>query len=94
MSQLLAPDKLQEKINSIITRHARVMHRKAELAGELKSKREELADLVREISASGYNPKTLVEERNKTQAELEQMAQDYESQLSEVEATFDEYDKK
>lgn len=94
MSQLLAPDKLQEKVNSIITRHSRVMHRKSELAGELKSKREELADLVKEISASGYNPKTLVEERNKTQAELEQMVQDYEAQLSEVEATFDEYDKK
>jgi len=94
MSQLLTPDKLKEKVDGIISRHSRVLHRKSELAGELKSKREELAELVREISASGYNPKTLVEERNKTQAELEEMMRDYDAQLAEVEATFDEYDKK
>ena len=50
MSQLLTPDKLQEKVASIVQRHSRILRRKSELSGELKSKKEELAALVREIS--------------------------------------------
>jgi chromosome segregation ATPase len=94
MSQLLTPDKLQEKVSSIIARHSRVLRRKSELSGELKSKKDELAALVREIDAAGYNPKTLVEERNKTQKELEEMLEVYDKQLTEVEGTFAEYDRK
>jgi uncharacterized protein YoxC len=94
MSQLLTPDKLQEKVASIVQRHSRILRRKSELSGELKSKKEELAALVREISDSGYNPKTLVEERNKTQRELEDLIETYEKQLTEVESTFAEYDRK
>ena len=94
MSQLLTPDKLQEKVASIGQRHSRILRRKSELSGELKSKKEELAALVREISDSGYNPKTLVEERNKTQRELEDLIETYEKQLTEVESTFAEYDRK
>jgi uncharacterized protein YoxC len=91
---MLTPDKLQEKVASIVQRHSRILRRKSELSGELKSKKEELAALVREISDSGYNPKTLVEERNKTQRELEEMLEAYDKQLSEVESTFAEYDRK
>lgn len=94
MSQLLTPDKLQEKVASIISRHARVLRRKSELSGALKSKKDELAALVKEISDSGYNPKTLVEERNRTQKELEEMLESYDKQLAEVESTFEEYDRK
>ena len=94
MSQPLTPDKLQEKVSSIIQRHTRILRRKSELSGELKSKREELAALVREIDAAGYNPKTLVEERNRTQQELEDMLVDYDKQLTEVEGIFEEYDRK
>lgn len=94
MSQLLSPDKLQEKVANITQRHSRILRRKSELSGELKSKKEELAALVREISDSGYNPKTLVEERNKTQRELEEMLESYDKQLTEVESTFAEYDRK
>ena len=94
MSQLLTPDKLQEKMANIVQRHSRILRRKSELSGELKSKKEELAALVREISDSGYNPKTLVEERNKTQKELEEMLDAYDKQLTEVESTFAEYDRK
>lgn len=94
MSQLLSPDKLQEKVANITQRHSRILRRKSELSGELKSKKEELAALVREISDSGYNPKTLVEERNKTQRELEEMLEAYDKQLTEVESTFAEYDRK
>ena len=79
---------------SIVQRHSRILRRKSELSGELKSKKEELAALVREISDSGYNPKTLVEERNKTQRELEDLIETYEKQLTEVESTFAEYDRK
>lgn len=94
MSQLLTPDKLQEKVANILGRHSRILRRKSELSGELKSKKEELASLVREIDAAGYNPKTLVEERNKTQKDLEDMLEVYDKQLTEVEGTFAEYDRK
>jgi uncharacterized protein YoxC len=94
MSQLLTPDKLQEKVNSILSRHSRILRRKSELSGALKEKKEELAALVKEISDSGYNAKTLVEERNRTQKELEDMLEDYDRQLTEVEGTFEAYDKK
>jgi uncharacterized protein YoxC len=94
MSQLLTPDKLQEKVSNIIARHSRILRRKSELSGALKSKKEELSALVKEISDSGYNPKTLVEERNKTQKELEDMLELYDKQLKEVESTFEEYDSK
>jgi SMC interacting uncharacterized protein involved in chromosome segregation len=94
MSQLLTPDKLQEKVSSILSRHSKALRRKSELSGALKSKRDELAALVKEISDSGYNPKTLVEERNKTQRELEEMLEIYAKQLTEVEGTFEEYDRK
>jgi hypothetical protein len=94
MSQLLTPDKLQEKVATLIQRHSRILRRKSELSGALKSKKDELAALVKEISDSGYNPKTLVEERNKTQKDLEDMIEAYDKQLTEVEGTFEEYDKK
>ena len=91
---MLTPDKLQEKMASVIQRHARILRRKSELSGELKSKKDELASLVQEIHASGYNAKTLVEERNKTQKELEEMLEVCDSQLTEVEGIFEEYDRK
>lgn len=92
--QLLSPDKLQEKVASLASRHAKILRRKSELAGELKSKKDELASLVREIQAAGYNPRTLVEDRDKAQAELENLIVQYDSQLTDVERTLAEYDKK
>jgi FtsZ-binding cell division protein ZapB len=91
---LMTPDKLQEKVQNLSTRHARVLRRKAELGGELKVKREELESLVKEIQAAGYNPKTLVEERNRAQEELETLLGTFENNLVEAETILSEFDRK
>jgi len=91
---LMTPDKLQERMQNLSTRHAKVLRRKAELGGELKSKKEELAALVREIQTAGYNPKTLIEDRNAAQEELETLLDKFETNLVEAETILSEFDKK
>lgn len=91
---MLSPEELTTKIQDLQTRHARVLKRKAELGGELKSKKDELQSLVKEIQAAGYNPKTLVEDRNKAQQELESLMEEFERGLIEAETSLTSYDKK
>lgn len=91
---MLPPDKLHERMQNLSSRHAKILRRKAELGGELKSKKEELANLVREIQQAGYNPKTLLEDRNKAQAELEALLDDFEGRIQNAESILDNYDKK
>lgn len=91
---MLSPEELTTKIQDLQTRHAHVLKRKAELGGELKSKKDELASLVKEIQAAGYNPKTLVEDRNRAQEELESLMEEFEKGLLEAETSLSTYDKK
>lgn len=91
---MLSPEELQKRITDLLSRNQRVLKRKTELGGELKSKKDELAALVKEIQAAGYNPKTLVEDRNKAQAELETLMDEFEKGLLEAEKTLAAYDKK
>jgi predicted nuclease with TOPRIM domain len=91
---LKTPEELQGKIQELSARHARVLKRKAELSGELKSKRDELVALVKEIQEAGYNPKTLLEERNKVQVELESMIDEFEKNLVESETILSTFDRK
>lgn len=90
----MALDVLHERMENLSTRHARVLRRKAELGGELKSKREELASLVKEIQAAGYNPMTLLDDLNKAKGELELLLDKFESNLVEAESILSEFDKK
>ena len=91
---MLTPEELNAKIQDLQTRHKRLLNRKAELGGELKSKKDELASLVKEIQAAGYNPKTLVEDRNKAQQELESLMEEFEKGLVAAENSLSAYDKK
>lgn len=92
--QMLSPEELTKRAQDLQSRHARVLKRKTELGGELRSKKEELAALVKEIQVAGYNPKTLVEDRNKAQAELETLMDEFEKGLVEAETSLNAYDKK
>jgi chromosome segregation ATPase len=85
---------ISTQIDSLQKRYATVLRRKAELGGALKAKRDELESLVKEIEDAGYNPKTLVDDRNKAQTELEQLVSSFESDLSEAEKALSAYDKK
>ncbi len=91
---MLSPDQLERKVTDLITRNSRVLKEKAELGGQLKSKKEELAKLVEEIQLAGFNPKTLVADKNKAQEELEVMLVDLEKQIDEAERILAEYKSK
>jgi len=91
---MLTPDKLQEKMASLSSRHSKVLRRKAELGGELKSKRDELTSLVKEIQEAGYNPRTLVEDRDKAQQELEGLIVRFEEELISAETILADYDNR
>ncbi len=85
---------LEEKIASLNKRYSSVLKRKAELGGALNNKKEELTELIREISDAGYSPKTLVEDRDKAQAELESLISTFETDLTQAETALAAYDKK
>lgn len=87
-------DELSTQIDSLQKRYANVLRRKAELGGALKAKKDELALLVKEIEDAGYNPRTLVEDRNKAQEELEQLVTTFERDLVDAESALSAYDKK
>lgn len=87
-------DELSTTIDSLQKRYSSVLRRKAELGGALKAKKDELAALVKEIQDAGYNPKTLVEDRAKAQAELEQLVSTFEKDLKDAEEALAAYDKK
>lgn len=94
MSQKRSVDELSTQIDSLQKRYANVLRRKAELGGALKAKKDELAQLVQEIEDAGYNPRTLVEDRNKAQEELEQLVVTFERDLVDAETALSAYDKK
>lgn len=87
-------DDLSSKIDSLGKRYSNVLRRKAEVGGALKAKRDELSALIQEIQDAGYNPKTLVEDRDKARDELEQLVSTFEKDLVEAETALAAYDKK
>ena len=89
----LSIEQLNSKIDELTKRHGSVNKRKAELGGELKAKRDELGALVKEVQEAGFNPKTLVEDRNKAQEELEALVVEFEKSLVEAETSLQAFDK-
>lgn len=86
-------EELETKFESMEARYSAALERKAALGGELRAKKEELAKLVTEIEAAGYNPKTLRAERDKEMTRLEEMMTEFESSLSEAEEGLRAFDK-
>jgi septal ring factor EnvC (AmiA/AmiB activator) len=88
----MTPDEIRKRIENVLRRTEVATKRKASLEGTLKAKEQELAVLLQEIREAGYKPKELVSERDRVQAELLKMLEDYEQRLTEVEtalATFE-----
>jgi len=90
----MTPDELRKKIDDLAKRTEAVNTKKSTLSGKLQAKKEELAQLVVEIKAAGYDPKTLREERDKVQAQLTEMVTTYEADLVAVETALAGYDSK
>lgn len=90
----MTPDEIKKKIDDLQRRTDAVATKKANFGGQLQAKKQELADLIKEIKAAGYDPKSLVSERDKAQTELEQMISVYETDLVQVETSLASYEKK
>jgi len=90
----MTPEEIRKKIEDLTRRSENVGKRKAQLEGQLQQVKENLAELIQEIKAAGYDPKTLSAERDKAEAQLLAEMADYETKLKAVETALAEYDKK
>jgi len=90
----MTPEELRKKIDDLSKRTEAANTKKSTLSGRLQAKKEELAQLIVEIKAAGYDPKTLREERDKVQTQLTEMIQTYEADLVAVENAHASYDTK
>lgn len=90
----MTPDEIKKKIDDLQRRTEAVATKKAAFGGQLQAKKEELASLIKEIRAAGYDPKNLVTERDKAQAELEQLISVFEKDLEKTESALASYEKK
>lgn len=90
----MSPDEIKSKIDNLQKRSDVVIKKKAAFGGQLQSKKEELEALVKEIKDAGYDPKTLVTERDRAKSELEAMIEVYEKELAKAESALALFEKK
>lgn len=88
------PDQLKRKIDDLLKRHDAVVQKRAGVGGQLQAKKEELAAILQEAKAAGFDPKNLAAERDKAQEELATIVADFEKKLIEVETALATFDKK
>ncbi len=89
----MTPDDIKRKIDELQKRQDVVVKKRASLNGQLQAKKEELASIVQEVRAAGYDPKNLSGERDKAQQELERALADFEAKLVEVETALESFNK-
>ncbi len=88
----MSAEEIQRKVTDLTKRTDTVAKKRAMLSGQLEEKKRQLSELIQEIRAAGYDPKTLHAEKDRIQKELEAEIATYEKELVEVEkalATFD-----
>lgn len=86
-------EQIRERVEGLTRRHQLASERKSKLTGKLEEKKEELAKLSKEIQAAGLNPKELKTEKARLEKELSELIDTFETELSQVEAALDEYEK-
>jgi chromosome segregation ATPase len=90
----MTPDDIKRKIDDLSRRSDVASQKKAQLEGQIQQVKENLAALILEIKAAGYDPKTLSAEKDKVEAQLIQEIAEYETKLAAVEKALADYDKK
>lgn len=90
----MAPDEIKRTIDDLSRRTEVVTKKKSQLEGQVQQVKEDLAALIMEIQAAGYDPKSLSAERDKAEAELLAEIEAYETKLAVVEKALAEYEKK
>ena len=88
---MMSPQEIKKKIEDLQKRTEAVNKKKASYSGQLQAKKEELAKLITDIRAAGYDPKNLLSERDRAQRELEDLIISYESDLTRVENVLETY---
>jgi SMC interacting uncharacterized protein involved in chromosome segregation len=91
---MATPEELKKKIEDLAKRTDTVNKKKSELVGLLQAKKDELANLIKEIRAAGLDPKNLSAEREKAKTDLEAMISTYEKDLLATEQALAAYEKK
>jgi predicted nucleic acid-binding Zn-ribbon protein len=87
-------DALKRKVDDLVSREKKVRQKKAEVKGTLEAKKQELQNLVTEISDAGYNPKTIKEDYEKALKELDSMVAEYSEKIGKAEEAIDEFYRK
>lgn len=87
-------DQIRQKVEALTKRHDSVSKRQSETRGELNAKKQELVALKKEIEAAGFDPKTLKEDRARLEAELLQMVEVFEKEITAVEEAYDAFQSK
>ena len=90
----MSDDDIRNKIDALQKRWGVVSKKKAGLEGQLQAKREELAQIVKEIREAGFDPKNIAQDRDQAKAELEEMITKLDTELTEVETTLSTFEKK
>ena len=91
---MMSPEELRQKVEGLLKRADAVNKRKASLSGQLEAKKTELANLVDEIRAAGYDPKNIVAERDRVQQELEAQVAAFEQNLVAAETAITQFERK
>jgi septal ring factor EnvC (AmiA/AmiB activator) len=89
----MSPEEIKNKIEALQKRYNAAVQEKAGLAGQLQAKKDELALIVQEIRAAGYDPKNLTQERDRVKQELEEMINKLETELTDVETALQAFKK-
>jgi uncharacterized protein YoxC len=92
--QATTPEEIKRQIDDLLRRHDTVVKKKAGLGGQIQAKKDELNQIIQEVRAAGFDPKTLANDRDKSQQDLQSMIADFDAKLTEVEAHVAAFDKK
>jgi septal ring factor EnvC (AmiA/AmiB activator) len=87
-------DIIKQQIEDLQKRWNKASKAKAELSGELKAKKEELATVVQEIRDAGYDPKHISRERDQAREELKRIISKLDAELTEVETALSSFNQK
>lgn len=86
-------EQINERVEELTRRHGVAKERRSKLAGKLDEKKAELVRLKKEIEAAGYDPKNLKAEKERLEAELQQLMDEFDRDLTQVEESLAEYEK-
>lgn len=82
-------DSLKERMKSLKTRQDRLTDKRAALAAESKIKKEELAALIQQIRAAGFQPESLDAELAQAETALIEAMDRFEEELRRAEVACD-----